>query len=164
MTPAINLRQENDQVPQHIFQQKTFRKTYFKILEKYKEFYKKTSTTNFLQNCLDKKVIPKTFKIKNQPLPNSSSKHEKNWIENSQQTSFRWIESALIETRTQSKKIKYQIDILRSELFEHLNERDKILVEQTLISKNIKNLEKCEKSKLDKLNFLTKLKVLTNLN
>ena len=159
MTPAINLRQDNDQVPQHIFQQKTFRKIYFKILEKYKEFYKKTSTTNFLQNCLDKKVIPKTFKIKNQPLPNSSSKHEKNWIENSQQTSFCWIESALIETRTQSKKIKYQIDILRSELFEHLNERDKILVEQTLISKNIKNLEKCEKSKLDKLNFLTKSQV-----
>ena len=62
----------------------------------------------------------------------------------------------MIETRTQSKKIKHQIDILKSELFEHLNERDKILVEKALISKNIKNLEKCEKSKLDKLNFLTK--------
>ena len=155
MTPTINLRQENDQVPQHIFQQKNFRKLFFKIIDQSKEFYKKTSTVHFLEKCLENNVIPKTFKIKNQPLPKSSARHEKEWIENSQKTSFRWIESALIETQAHSDTLKCQIDSLKSELFKHLNERDKISVEQAIISKNIIHLNKCEKSKLDKLNFLT---------
>lgn len=92
------------------------RHLYNKTLAATKLFHEKNANKVFLENCIKSGHIPQSFKIKNEPKPNSSPNFIFKWKQAAKNTSILWIKNAIKDSETWLKKQFQNIRQLKENL------------------------------------------------
>ena len=129
------------------------RKTYNKTLDLGKLYQKKYVNIGFLKSCIENDVVPKSFRISNQPQ-NQSQQFYRRWTSAAKQASLAWIRMTISEEEKSAKEIyeKYQksLRLLGSMIPEELHE----FLAKKIEAKNEKVNGNLKKDKLRKLSHL----------
>ena len=100
MPPSAQNSSTNDQIISRLFSNQQFKNKYYEYHKLAVRCHNKFSTAEFIQRCLEHKVIPNTFKIKNQPASFTSQEFQEQWFAESKEQSIRWMVAAKEEINT----------------------------------------------------------------
>lgn len=157
MTPSRNaFNQHNDhcQVFKHLLEIPNFRQKYTKMLNFSKKFQTTKATAHFLKQCIENDVIPKTFRIKNEPLLHSSNRHKTIWTSSAKMASNKWMNSSILELEKKASDIRKCFFDLKEKLLEIIPHCSKNIFENMLIQKELQHESYSSKQKTKKLEFL----------
>lgn len=150
MTPSYS--HKNDQVS-HLLSDRIFRKLFNKTLDSCRTFHDKAASLSFLSKCLDLKIIPPTFRIRNSPCEGSSDRHKSCWTEGAKTASLAWIESTVCELSKEKNTLLIEYRSNLHKLTSPLSDIDKDFVNQLFLDKSIYYESLCDQKRKDKLTF-----------
>ena len=59
--------------------------------------YIKKKFISFLKQCTESETIPQTFRIRNEPNPDTSTSHKERWSRGSREASMMWMKSSILD-------------------------------------------------------------------
>ena len=102
-TPSQNSSQNNEDLS-NFLSNDDFRKLYNKTLGCNKKYQNAVANNWFLQECIKNEIVPRTFRISNQPHTKSSA-FSARWTNASKIASIEWIKITLEEDLKHEKKM-----------------------------------------------------------
>ena len=147
---------------EYLFDKET-RKIYNKLISSTRKFHAKFTNIKLLENCVNTGTIPSSFKIHNQPRPDTSSSSQTRWSSASKSASIQWMKIVIKEEQTRLKTLFEQTTEFKNILQSLIPEHEFISIQRHLIKKNSSLQQQAESKSSKKLDWLMK-KQNTNFN
>jgi hypothetical protein len=116
-----------------------------------RKFHDTNATRIFLNDCITQDIIPKTFRIRNEPLSKCSDRHKDVWTSGSRMASKMWMESSILDLESKCEDLRKAFLDSKENLLEKIPDRNKHLFERNILNKDehhckISNTKKSKKT------------------